>query len=80
VDHVHPQKYGGDNSESNLATACDRCNTAKGDRPGWTRRPIVSDGWRGLFPSLRALADVANHTGAKVWLKLADADLRHLSG
>jgi 5-methylcytosine-specific restriction endonuclease McrA len=76
VDHVHPQKFGGDNSEVNLATACDRCNTAKADRPGWTRLPIVRDDWRGLFPSLRALADIANHSGAKSWLKLADAEIR----
>jgi 5-methylcytosine-specific restriction endonuclease McrA len=76
VDHVHPQSYGGDSSETNLATACDRCNTAKGERPGWILLPIARDEWRGVFPSLRALANVAGYSGAKAWLKLADAETR----
>jgi 5-methylcytosine-specific restriction endonuclease McrA len=32
VDHVEPRVRGGDRSGGNLVTACQRCNTAKGDR------------------------------------------------
>lgn len=32
VDHVNPRANGGDNSPSNLVTACADCNFGKGDR------------------------------------------------
>jgi hypothetical protein len=73
VDHSHPQKFGGGNSDNNLAAACDRCNTAKGDKPGWSLLPIMRDEWRGVFPSLTDLAKIANHSGARTWLSIAAA-------
>lgn len=32
LDHVRPARNGGGNKATNLATACDRCNRAKGKR------------------------------------------------
>mgnify|MGYP001576012952 FL=1 len=32
LDHLHPHSEGGDNHEMNLATACHRCNSARGNR------------------------------------------------
>lgn len=31
IDHVLPRSWGGTNVSSNLATACSKCNNAKGD-------------------------------------------------
>ncbi|HKO17092.1 MAG TPA: HNH endonuclease signature motif containing protein [Gemmatimonadaceae bacterium] len=32
IDHVQPRVRGGDRSDGNLVTACEACNTLKGDR------------------------------------------------
>jgi 5-methylcytosine-specific restriction endonuclease McrA len=43
IDHVMPRSRGGDNSWSNLVTACMPCNTHKGDRtPEEWGRPLYS--------------------------------------
>jgi hypothetical protein len=36
LDHVQPRMRGGDNSEGNLVTACQACNTRKGAQPAWS--------------------------------------------
>lgn len=36
LDHVQPRMRGGDNSEGNLVTACQPCNTRKGAQPAWS--------------------------------------------
>jgi 5-methylcytosine-specific restriction endonuclease McrA len=33
LDHVTPQKLGGNNKETNLVTCCRSCNSAKGAKP-----------------------------------------------
>lgn len=38
IDHVIPRVKGGGNNLENLATACRKCNHAKGDR-GWPGMP-----------------------------------------
>jgi hypothetical protein len=35
VDHVLPKSKGGSNEETNLVTACERCNNMKSDSDGW---------------------------------------------
>ncbi|HEX6693740.1 MAG TPA: HNH endonuclease [Longimicrobiales bacterium] len=35
LDHVEPQMRGGDQSEGNLVTCCQACNTLKGNQPAW---------------------------------------------
>ena len=35
LDHVQPRMRGGDNSDGNLVTACQPCNTRKGHQPAW---------------------------------------------
>lgn len=32
LDHVKPHSKGGDNSETNLVTACQKCNSSRGNR------------------------------------------------
>lgn len=44
IDHIMPRSRGGDNSWSNLVTACMHCNTHKGDRtPEEWGRPLYSN-------------------------------------
>ncbi len=33
LDHVKPHSKGGSNSERNLVTCCQKCNSSRGDRP-----------------------------------------------
>lgn|SRR5574343_96611 len=33
IDHIRPKNLGGDNSPSNLVTACQQCNLGKSDTP-----------------------------------------------
>lgn len=35
LDHIIPVTRGGDNDETNLCTACKRCNDSKGDKTAW---------------------------------------------
>lgn len=35
LDHIVPVTRGGDNSETNLVTACKRCNDSKGNKTAW---------------------------------------------
>lgn len=35
LDHIIPVTRGGDNDETNLCTACSRCNESKGDKTAW---------------------------------------------
>lgn len=32
LDHLTPRNHGGDNHETNLITACHKCNSSRGDR------------------------------------------------
>lgn len=32
LDHIVPHSHGGSNNESNLVTACQKCNSSRGDR------------------------------------------------
>jgi len=43
LDHVKPQSKGGSNHETNLVTACKRCNSARGNRPLATFARAVAD-------------------------------------
>lgn len=36
LDHVEPRMRGGDDSEGNLVTACQRCNELKGGMAAWS--------------------------------------------
>lgn len=57
VDHVVPRASGGTNVQSNLVTACYRCNQAKGVgliMPA-TSGPTLADVWPDLSPGERSL-------------------------
>ena len=41
VDHVTPRSRGGDDSWANLNAACQKCNRAKGARPGPDQHAVV---------------------------------------
>jgi len=48
IDHRIPQKYGGNNSEKNLVTACKKCNSSKNCRLEDSLREQVINlsGWK----------------------------------
>lgn len=41
VDHVHPERHGGELEDSNLLTACRPCNLSKGSKQG-----AIFEAWR----------------------------------
>jgi hypothetical protein len=60
ADHVMPVTRGGDDSLSNLVTACWRCNETKGnfllsELRGWELLPPASTAWRGLTEYLEPM-------------------------
>lgn len=66
VDHVQPRARGGDNSEGNLVSACQLCNTRKGAMPAWAflaeneaERSNFLRYARGVWPRLRRAVEQA---------------------
>jgi HNH endonuclease len=60
ADHVQPVTRGGDDSPSNLVTACWRCNETKenfllSELRGWELLPTASTSWRGLTEYLEPM-------------------------
>jgi hypothetical protein len=60
ADHVKPVTRGGDDSLSNLVTACWRCNESKGnfllsELRGWELLPPAATSWRGLTEYLEPM-------------------------
>jgi hypothetical protein len=60
ADHVMPVTRGGDDSLSNLVTACWRCNESKGnfllsELRGWELLPAAASSWRGLTEYLEPM-------------------------
>ena len=70
LDHVEPRMRGGDRSEGNLVTCCQRCNTAKAGQAAWAflaRNPDL----RTRFMEAAAAADVS--WARPVWPRLLRA-------
>lgn len=81
-DHVLPRSRGGKTEERNLATACYRCNAAKGhftlEELGWALHPAPDDPWDGLLPAFRKLAPMAvlRIPSLRVWIAAVEAGAR----